>query len=81
MKRVCQNCRFWKRQKSEEHFPIQELFGECTHEKFEYSDIYDYRKTSDDSVLYSYYEGFAAFLVVGQNFGCVHFEALSVYDY
>lgn len=63
--RLCKNCRFFKKNPTEE---IGQ--GECYNSKL----LYSSHVKSQDELAYMDYEGYYAELIVGENFGCIHFQ-------
>ena len=61
----CKNCRHFTRAK-------EGIEHSCNSPKFVYEDIKE-----DDQLGYWDYEGYSAGFNVGENFGCIHFEAIA----
>ena len=72
MEKVCGNCNFWERKQKNPHLDTEKVFGECHCPKFKYH--YKTDGEPDDSLVYTDYECYHAYLSMGQNFGCIHFE-------
>ena len=68
MEKICKNCK---------HFGyleniVNSNYGECNCNKFEYGGASEMEET--DKLFYSDYEGYDANFMVGENFGCIHWE-------
>jgi hypothetical protein len=77
--KLCKNCKHFKRHKDS----CQSIkFGHCVCSKFVYGSAYEQTKKEDNDfsdeaneLLYEDYEGYNADFEVGENFGCIHWEA------
>lgn len=81
----CKNCKFFKRNDTSYKW---NKYGECQSQKLlygssqsnetveAYDDNYPYYKgrTETDLLLYEDAEGYNAYLEVGEDFGCIHYE-------
>ena len=66
---ICKDCKYY----TKENMVIGKKFGSCSCKKFVYiGNSHD--PLQDDMLLYEDCEMYNAFLHVGENFGCVHFE-------
>lgn len=70
--RKCKNCKSWdtNRAYSLDGDPLRKNYGSCNCPKMNYEN-HDGEK---DNLVYADYEGYAAGISVGEDFGCIHFE-------
>ena len=76
----CKDCKFWERYQRTMDDPISEYFGYCNCEYLDYTgepeDVYSLGEDLSKTLRYWPNEPYdsSAELIVGKNFGCVHFE-------
>lgn len=64
MKKICKNCKYFSRDEDEN-------YGYCENENFVYDG--DVGNRPINGLTYADYEGYAACVYVGEEFGCIHF--------
>ena len=72
MDKLCKNCKYYKKP---EGFYLKSDRGTCNNEKIS-EGFTDKDYPLNDKLEYADYEGYMAYLWVGQNFGCIHFIKL-----
>ena len=72
----CESCKHWtpRAYKSAYESEIPEG-GNCTCEKFMYTEETELKRPGNDCLVYWDYEGYSAGFETGKDFGCVHWEA------
>ena len=75
MKKICKNCQFWEREKTEkwEAIQSQKVYGECSCDRFFYVEFFR-SESESDCLMYSDSDGYKASFVTGESFGCIHFK-------
>ena len=71
MKKICKNCKFYKA--PGDTLTNENDRGTCNCDKL--AEIDETEGKLDDRLAYTDYEGYASYLWVGENFGCIHFKS------
>lgn len=79
MKKVCENCKHWIRNKESYQ---SKKYGRCNCESFEYGSSFHYGKednkitiNDNSKLLYQDHDNYSADFETGENFGCIHFKS------